>query len=99
MKCDDCKEQVQLPGLGMFQAWLNDTGIGQLFGNAPAIHQFLTTPLNEKSSGQGIAKTTHNKLNGDICPVCKGAGCSLDSTEQDHYPCPSCGWTGKRSPV
>ena len=36
------------------------------------------------------------QMTDDVCPACNGVGCSKDSTEQDHFPCHVCGWTGKR---
>ena len=35
---------IELPKLNQFQRWLEDNGIGQLHGNAPFIHKYLTTP-------------------------------------------------------
>ncbi len=40
--------------------------------------------------------TIAQQANTAICPTCKGSGCSLNSTEQDHYTCRSCGGTGKQ---
>ena len=48
LECLRCeKEKGKLPSLSDFKKMLNDEGIGQLFGNAPFIYKYLTTPIKE----------------------------------------------------